>query len=143
MIFNGSYTIKNERTGEHRTFLVKTQKEDARFAAGERVAALLTGPNNESDYQGFAFVKGDGVVVWKKKRGDRQNPTSFDWFADMLNVKVLGQLSRFGKSYEEYSCQCEKRCLRCNRKLTHPESLLSGFGPECEGRAKGSSSKKA
>ena len=26
------------------------------------------------------------------------------------------------------------RCLRCGRKLTHPESIETGFGPECSGR---------
>ena len=134
MIFNGSYTIKNETTGEHRTFLVKTQKEDSKFAPGKRVAALLTGPNNESDYQEFAFVNDDGIVVWSSKRGQGK-PSNYDWFADMLNVKLLNRDSRFGKTYQEYRCECEKRCFRCNRKLTHPESLETGLGPECGNRS--------
>lgn len=26
------------------------------------------------------------------------------------------------------------QCARCGRELTHPRSLISGLGPECEGR---------
>jgi len=31
----------------------------------------------------------------------------------------------------------EGRCIRCNRKLTHPDSILSGIGPECALKAFG------
>jgi hypothetical protein len=30
-----------------------------------------------------------------------------------------------------YTVQLSKRCLRCNRTLTTPESLERGIGPEC------------
>jgi hypothetical protein len=133
MIHNGTYTIQNTTTGEHKTFSIKTQKDDASFAPGKRVAALLIGANNETDYKGFAFVNDDSVVVWASKRG-QSAPSSYDWFADMLNVKLLDKASRFGKEYCDYSCSVEKRCLRCNRKLTNPRSLESGYGPECEGK---------
>ena len=62
--FNGIYTVTNKETGEHRTFAVRTQKEDAKFAPGERIVALLTGPNNEDDYTGFGFVTPAGIIVW-------------------------------------------------------------------------------
>jgi hypothetical protein len=29
----------------------------------------------------------------------------------------------------------EGRCARCNRRLTVPASIASGFGPECAGKA--------
>jgi hypothetical protein len=45
-VFNGTYTITSP-TGEHRTFRIKTQKDDARFAPGKRTIALLTGSDND------------------------------------------------------------------------------------------------
>jgi hypothetical protein len=70
-IFNGRYTIQNRTTGEHRTFIIRTQPKDSKFAPGCRVAALLTGPDNDSDanYQGVrqgrqvSRLEGDGRPV--------------------------------------------------------------------------------
>src|SRR4051812_652590 len=67
-IHNGTYTIENATKGGHRTFRIRTQKADAKFAPGERVLSLLTGPDNTSDFSGFAFVKADRVVLWAKKK---------------------------------------------------------------------------
>lgn len=61
-MFNGFYTITSP-TGEHRTFQVKTQSEDAPFAAGKRIVMMLTGEDNEEDYTGFGFVTAHGVQV--------------------------------------------------------------------------------
>jgi hypothetical protein len=36
----------------------------------------------------------------------------------------------------KYRVESEARCLRCNRRLTHPESLVTGIGPECSGRGR-------
>lgn len=33
-----------------------------------------------------------------------------------------------------YTLQRASRCMRCNRELTHPESLALGVGPDCAGR---------
>jgi len=133
--FNGKITITNRGTGEHRTFEIKTQGPEAKFAPGERVVALLTGPNNERDYAGFGFFKErSGVIVWKKKRGAAR-PSSFDWFADMLNVLLGGFRSVYGKDWSAYLVQHETTCLVCNRTLTEPISIQTGIGPVCRGRA--------
>lgn len=50
---NGKLTFHNSRTGEHRTFQVKTQDADAKFAPGERIVSLLVGNDNQNDYRGF------------------------------------------------------------------------------------------
>ena len=42
--------------------------------------------------------------------------------------------NRLGTSYwlgDGYTLLLEGRCVRCNRKLTHPESIRLGIGPEC------------
>lgn len=121
---NGTITIENPATRQHRTFSIRTQPEDAKFAPGQRIVALLTGPCNESDYQGFGFVAEDGtVLVWRSKRGG-----DFEKFADML-ANPVSWMTRTGVNY-----LFEGRCIRCNRKLTTPESIRTGIGPVCAGR---------
>ena len=133
--FNGLYTVQNDDTGEHRTFAVRRQKDDARFAPGERIAALLTGPSNENDYQSFAFVRPDAsLAVWKSKRGG-----AFDHYARMLEKALLmfagvaAETATAAITYgpNKYTVALAKRCSRCNRTLTTPESIRRGLGPEC------------
>ena len=131
LTFNGSYTIQNKESGEHRTFRVKTQKQDANFAPGERIVALLSGPNNESDYRGFGFVKENGIIVWTKHRYPKlknSNMSAFEFYAFLLWQLTTNPDSEW---HHRYSIQLEKHCIRCNRKLTHPESIETGIGPEC------------
>ena len=134
-IFNGRYTIQNRTTGEHRTFVIRTQPKDAKFAPGTRVAALLTGPDNDSDasYQGFGFVNEDGIRVWTAKRGTPDGKKSaWEHYAAMLwSLAVDAGHSPYA---EKYSFLMEGRCIKCNRVLTEPESIRSGIGPVCAGR---------
>ena len=121
---NGCITVENTVRGTHRTFQIRTQSEDSSFAPGERVIGLLVGPDNESDYQNFGFVKPDGSVrIWSRFRGTEY--TSL--------VRVLQHVAH----YESLGCvyHIEGRCRVCNRKLTTPESVESGLGPVCGGRS--------
>ena len=142
IIFNGIYTITNIATEEHRTFRIKTQKSEAKFAAGKRIVSLLNGPNNETSYLGFAFVNQDKVTVWDKKRGNGKR-SSFDHFAYLLPKAAQALIGSEGQelkgtfeaySGRKYAVELSKRCLACNRRLTTPESLRRGYGPECSDR---------
>lgn len=129
-IHNGFLTVTNQSTGEHRTFRVRTQKDDAKFAPGERIVSLLIGPDNTSDYQGFGFVKDNGwIILWKRNRTPQ-----YEGLAKALRLASRA-LERgedtFTTPRATYSVQLSKRCLRCNRTLTTPESLSRGIGPEC------------
>lgn len=126
-IFNGTYTIENRVTGEHRTFKIRTQKEDASFAPGKRILSLLTGNDNEHSYTGFAFVNEDGIAVWRSKQGG-----DFDVFARMVwSLALDGGFSSYA---DRYTLLVSGSCIRCNRKLTTPASIKSGIGPVCDGR---------
>lgn len=129
ILFNGKITLRNRETGEHRTFRIRTQKEDAKFAPGKRIIALLSGPDNCNDYQGFGFVDDSGITVWTKKRGDGER-SKFQWFAIML----WGTATEQGGWDAKYEIMVEKKCLRCNRTLTEPESIIQGIGPICRGK---------
>jgi hypothetical protein len=131
VLHNGTYTIQNRTTGKYRTVRVKTQKPDASFAPGQRVIGLLTGGDNTASYTGFGFVTDAGITVWGKKRGDGVTRSAWEWYAAMVwGLAVDGGSSEFA---EQYSILLSGECVRCNRTLTTPESILAGIGPVCEG----------
>ncbi len=135
-IFNGTFTIENTETTEHRTFQIKTQKPDAKFAPGSRIVSLLDGPDNWSNYRGFAFVRDDGkgIAVWRSKRHENPEKSSaFEVYADMLS-HFFGLSSDRDWTEMGYEMTKSLKCSVCNRKLTHPESLRTGIGPICAGR---------
>lgn len=114
--------MKSVKTGEHRTFQVRTQKEDAKFMPGVRLLSILEGPDNVSDYRSIGFVNTVGqVVLWRKNA----NSAFYKWCVAALELP-----EKYGDRVE-YSF--EGRCRRCNRLLTTPESVASGIGPVCEG----------
>jgi len=136
-IYNGTYTLTNA-TGEHKTFKVKTQKDDASFAPGKRIVQLMTGSDNEQSFTGFGFVDGEKINTWKSKKGNGK-PSAFEYFAWLLPRAAAALIDFEGETVDasfvaggrEYRVQLSKRCLRCNRKLTTPESIDRGYGAEC------------
>lgn len=123
---NGQITVTNTATGDHRTFMIRTQPDDARFAPGRRIVSLFTGGDNDNpfDYTGFGFVNDDGTIrVWRKKSGG-----VFDTYAKMLSAPE--SFMARGVVYEFAG-----RCRICNRTLTNPASIRSGIGPVCAERA--------
>jgi len=137
-VFNGIYTIKSARTGDHRTFKINTQGEKAEFAPGKRVVSLFTGTDNTADehYTGFAFIDDRGIHVWasKAKPGAPAGSDGHRWlqFADLLWTLALdGAFSSWAD--KGYTIMSEGRCLRCNRLLTEPNSIKTGIGPICAG----------
>ena len=141
--FNGTYTFENTATGKHRTLRIKTQRPDANFAPGARILSLMSGTDNETHYTNFAFVQSNNKVnVWKSKRGNGKK-SAFEFYAAL--IAKAAQALNAGTDQEEiagefsfcdrtYKVTLAKRCLACNRKLTNPESLSRGFGPECAAR---------
>ena len=125
---NGYLTVLSTATGAHRTFRIATQAADAKFAPGRRVVSLLTGPDNTDNYRGFGFldVAGDRprITVWKKCRGEQ-----FDALARMLEDLPAHEAAG------RVRANLDARCRKCNRHLTTPESVASGIGPICAGRA--------
>lgn len=133
-IFNGTYTIASPRGG-HQTFDIKTQPEDSSFAPGKRTIALLTGPDNTRHYKRFGFVSDKGISVFSKLTTKCKGaPTAWDIYAWMVwSMATQGENSHY--HHIGYRLLQENTCLRCNRKLTTPESIRRGLGPECAKRS--------
>ena len=86
---------------------------------------LLTGSDNESDYTFFGTIFADGSFRLSRKSPigpDAPSVKGFDWIWRHLQA---------GNLPETVEVHHEGRCGRCGRALTVPESIESGFGPEC------------
>lgn len=125
LVPNGTFTFS--RNGNWRTFEIKTAL--AGKLKDKRILSLLSGSDNNEDFRGFAFVDDRGIYVWK----DFRTSKVFMGYADIIWRMLSG---RNAQPYLDkgYVVQASKRCVRCNRKLTTPESLLYGIGPVCAGR---------
>lgn len=118
---NATFTVQSQRTGTRYTYKVRKSKDGMRH-----YVSLLTGPNNETNFQFFATIfagmtlrhgNPDKTVI------TQQAPAAiaFAWL-----WKHIDSLKP-----EQVSIHHEGRCCRCGRTLTVPESIESGIGPEC------------
>jgi hypothetical protein len=113
------FTIKSKKTDARFTFKVtKCDEKDIWFVS------VLTGSCNETDYSYMGCIFGDDFRLTKKSRfnEDCLSYKAFNWMWNML---------KSGNIPESMEFYHEGRCGRCGRKLTVPESIESGFGPEC------------
>lgn len=110
----GIYTV--ETPDGHRTFRVFLQPPDEKFAPGDTLLELLTGPDNDHDYQTIGFINGKGVRFFKKYR-------------EAGNLDVIAAAEQLAADPE--SALVAKHCLRCNATLSRPESIAAGLGPDC------------
>lgn len=122
---NGIYTLTFP-SGEHRTFRVRTEKNGG--FRGKRTLGMLIGPDNTDEYESFAFVNADGIEVWRRFLGAFADPSKHEQYAG-----ILWDLAK-GVELDGYELRVAKKCLRCNRLLTTPESIAAGIGPECATR---------
>lgn len=126
----GAFTAINEATGGRFTFKVQAPRKFRNgpidYDSDVRFVKVLTGPDNESSYRyiGTIFLKDKKFIVTRKVQIAPEAPSirAFKWVwsriasgADLGTVKVYH----------------EGICGRCGRKLTVPESIESGYGPEC------------
>lgn len=124
-IFNGRYTIHSARTGQHRTFEIKTIRRGN--LKGKRVIGLLCGPvhDDSSSYTKFGFVTDQGIFVWRRFKDDSSYAKMAKMVWNML-TNPDHQLFKMG-----YTIEQSLNCVCCNRELTYPESIDKGYGPVC------------
>lgn len=120
------FTIKNEVSGGHMTFKVSLPKgadESAPY-----FASVLNGSDNYTNYayMGILSTKGGklSLVPTKGSKVGQQSKAwkSFVWLCNNINNRSIP---------ETVHVYHEGKCGKCGKKLTVPESIESGFGPEC------------
>lgn len=114
VVFDGIYTVERP-DGTHRTFRLRTQSTDDKFAPGKQVVSYLNGPDNERDFVGFGFVKDGRLVMWKAHRAN----LALQRDSEILLADPDNALK-------------SAHCFDCHRTLTVPTSLYAGRGPECQ-----------
>ena len=142
-ILNGTYTVLSEKSGQHRTFRIRTAQTmiDDRTGNMMRIIELMTARDK---FVGFGFVTDSTINIWTRLRQNENLMPSLDdehgskkaearqWraFANMLfSLATQGEQSRYiGLGY---TLQLSAACCRCGAELTDPESLERGYGPIC------------
>jgi hypothetical protein len=141
---NAVFTIKSLKTGKHFTYKMSQKQEKdhdgTNIRVGNYFVRVLAGPDNQdwaaSQYIGFIdpfFVNNylregkDPLIAGKKGKKDAPSFIALQW--------VLKKLAFASDTdcIDDWSVEImhEGRCCRCNRALTHPDSIKSGIGPEC------------
>lgn len=118
---NATFTLRSEKTGTRYTYKIR-QKEDA----GPFFVSVLAGQNNQTDFDYIGFVPASArgqITAGSKGKPAAPSFKAIAW--------VLAQLDQTARIPEQLSIFHEGRCCACGRKLTTPESILSGIGPEC------------
>ena len=120
------FTLKSLRTETRFTYRATLSDDKSCVFIG-----VLNGPDNNSNYKYIGRIARD--VFWAGRRNPRPGDVAIDapsvmafawaWHAFLRNEMPA--------SLEFWH---EGRCGRCGRRLTVPESVASGYGPECTGR---------
>lgn len=133
-------TISNGK-GVHYTFRIikwhpkdretgKLKKEIVKFFVG-----VLVNPDNEHDYADLGTLDPKTYQISQPNYTNRRHPyvsqTDVRFkVAQWMFDHIVREQEFTGKS-EGYSIRHSGRCGRCGRKLTTPESIDTGLGPEC------------
>ncbi len=136
-VLDGYYTVVHGY-GENRTwstYRLATQHESDTFMPGVQIMGRLVGPDNYLDYKNCANYVGtdqpkkpneemishwNGIHVWSAFSEDTTRIED-DWTTIMRGPDTAGHA---------YALQ-SGRCWKCNKKLTVPDSIHNGLGPDC------------
>lgn len=134
---NSTFTLRDLRSS-WTTYRVKSGKKDrdANWSTGNMDKSIyfvsqLVGPE---DYKYIGYLRrveitGEWVFFPDKKINSFEAPRLTRGFTEFW--KLLEQGCRIHPRIEFWH---EGQCCRCGRKLTVPESIANGVGPECEGK---------
>lgn len=120
---NATITLQSGKTGKHYTYQVKRYRDQELY-----FIRLLKGPNNNEDYKYIGTYR---LQFNKFIPAKPHNSMPGDTLPSA--IRAIEYL--FDKLYDKPDNLLvfhEGRCARCGRKLTTPESIKSGYGPECQ-----------
>lgn len=125
------FTIVSTKTGKRFTYRASKPKGAAPDADTVIFLRALTGPDNNQSYSYFGYIGKDGKFHYglgkAKLNETAPSVAAFKWcFHHMTSGKPA--------SLKQIEFWHEGRCCCCGRRLTVPESIKSGIGPECAKR---------
>ena len=92
---------------------------------------VLTGGDNQADYQYMGLIDERGR--FKRTERSRIEETAVSYIAFEWSWRALAERKVMPTQLEVWH---EGSCGRCGRKLTVPESIADGLGPECRKKAR-------
>jgi hypothetical protein len=126
---NATVTFQSKKTETRFTYKLTFAKGEPGPRGVTIFVSLMTGPDNTSSFVYIGHIFSDQMVYWPGRKSkiaaSAPGPTAFDWCWRQM---IAGKLPDALEVWHESSCG------RCGRKLTVPESVASGFGPECRGK---------
>ncbi len=122
-------TLRSLKTGERFTYrIVRADDGKALFVH------LLTGPDNEADFHYLGVVLIQPMVsTWR--HGGLKSCVPVHAPANKAWAWTWKQVTEDKALHPQLEVWHEGRCGRCGRRLTTPESIALGLGPECAQRA--------
>jgi hypothetical protein len=122
---NAYFTLRSMKTGTRFTYRVRVRQnnDDGKLI---HFVSLLRGPNNDEDYayMGCIVNMTDFHMTDKSRLSQKaMSMTAWMWmYALMLHDQPMPALLEIWH---------EGRCGRCGKRLTVPESVVTGYGSEC------------
>jgi hypothetical protein len=133
-MFAGSATItfESRKTDGHFTYKIDEVENQSPTQQPRYFIKLLSGQDNESDYTYMGMLVPDGPIVGNYKfTTTRASKVGLEAPSVVALNWVLTALATYEYLPSVLSVWHEGRCGRCGRKLTVPESIANGIGPEC------------
>lgn len=121
---NATATFTSQRTQQRFTYRVRKSEDGSMF-----FVSVLTGADNESSYTYIGHIKASQNIFWHGRKSriaaDAPSVKGFAW---------AWQAIAAGRIPAGLTVWHAGKCGRCGRKLTVPQSIETGFGPECADR---------
>ena len=124
---NATITVRSKSTDRRFTFKIRKPRKLRNPNQPIWFVSLLTGCDNENHYQYFGEILSNNTFRHGQRADlskDAVGVLAFTWFWNTIQANREDLL-------ELAAVWHEGKCGRCGRKLTVPESIESGFGPEC------------
>lgn len=121
---NATFTLESTKLNKRCTYKVMHRKDDS--CKDRYIVKLLYGNDNNSDYKFIGIFYAD-TGVYKSHAPADNKPMHDKMFASFVNMLRNNVQPWFNNClfYKSGKCAC------CGRKLTTPESIERGVGPEC------------
>ena len=126
---NATLTLESLKSGAHFTYRVRQakDKESGEPTPDTYFVSLLTGQDNENDYQYLGMIRRGEFALTKGSRAG----------AEAASVKAFGFFFKSHELHPSLAIYHHNHCGRCGRTLTVPESITAGIGPECQSKMGG------
>lgn len=120
---NSTFTLRSIRTGARFTYKVR----ESEHKPGVYFVKVLSGPDNTADYRYLGMISNHQFRLTNKSI-----ESNFTLETPSVNA-FLWVFSKLTEGVEPQNVEIwhAGKCGRCGRKLTVPESIERGLGPEC------------